>query len=375
MAVLPVLVCCGSPATRLERLGGGLFPPEEPGGAVLVLQGEDILFERYYGVASLGGAPVTADTRFNLASVSKQFTAVAVLQLVAAGQVDLDASVQTYFPEYTHPLWKEVRIRHLLSHSSGIPDARGYLTREQKIYGDEDLALDYLARVDSLHFPPGTAYEYLNPGYVLLGRLVERISGEPFPAYMQEHVFDPAGMGGAAYFEPGLTDAAHAYEYPREASGSEESGSDRPAGKHAWYEYDYGEETFFATRPDGGLYATAKDMVQWEKALRKCLSGAPDAILPAGLLEEAFRPQILVSGSPWSDYQNRPGTCYGFGWFLEPEKGCIYHTGDNGGFKILAARYPASDTFLLILAARADWDRYAVKTRVEKVLGFSEGGR
>ena len=366
-------VCCGGPVSQLDRMGRELFPADEPGAAVVVLQGDSIVFERYYGLASLEDhSPVTASTRFNLASVSKQFTAVAVLQLVAAGLVDLDAPVAAYFPEYTHPLWKEVRIKHLLSHSSGIPDGRGYLSREAKIHGDEALALEYLPGLDSLHFAPGSDYEYINPTFVLLGRLIERISGQAYPDYMQDHVFGPAGMTRTCCFDPTrpMPETAHAYEYPREDSGSEESGGWRTPGRHEWHEYDYGEETFFATRPDGGIYSTPRDFVRWEMALRKCVGGGGDAILPQGLLEEAFTPHTKVSGSPWSDYQNRPGTWYGYGWFIEPDKGCIYHTGDNGGFKILAARYPSSQTLLLVFSARPDWDRYAVKTRMEKMLGL-----
>ena len=362
---LPILMAaftaCSTPQTQLDALLAPVFPSDEPGAAVLVWRGGEVLYERYFGLASLpDGAPVDADTRFNIASVSKQFTAVAVLQLVADGKVALDAPVVRYFPEYTDSLWQKVELRHLLSHSSGIPDERGYLSRESKVHGDEALATEYFRWLDHLHFEPGTAYEYINPTFVLLGQLVERVSGQSFTAYMQEHVFAPSGMTQTAYIGEESPRAAHAYEYEREEGESEESGADRPGGPHVWYEYDYGEETFFGTRPDGGLYTTPRDFVKWEEAL--------PGLLPENLLLQAWTPQTEVSGSPWSDYQNRPGTWYGYGWFVEPEKGCIYHTGDNGGFKILAARYPASGTLVLVFAARADWDRYALKTRIEDIL-------
>mgnify|MGYP002625558357 CR=1 FL=1 len=85
------------------------------------------------------------------------------------------------------------------------------------------------------------------------------------------------------------------------------------------------------------------------------------------LLDEAYKPHIKVYGSNYSDYQNRPGTYYGYGWFIEPEKKCIYHTGDNGGFKNLAARYPEKKGLVLVFAARNDWDRYKVKTQIEEI--------
>ena len=91
-------------------------------------------------------------------------------------------------------------------------------------------------------------------------------------------------------------------------------------------------------------------------------------------LQTAWTPQVQVSGSPWSDYQNRPNTWYGYGWFIEPQtdstKLVIYHTGDNGGFKILAARYPEDDALVLIFANRADWDRYALMQQIEHLFGF-----
>ena len=175
---------------------------------------------------------------------------------------------------------------------------------------------------------------------------------------MQEHIFYPAGMTQTAY-NGEEKNACHAYEYDRERGDSEESSGDRTEGPHDWYEYDYGEETFFGTRPDGGLFTTPRDFVKWEQAR--------PSLLKEDLLNEAYKPHTKVSGSNYSDYQNRPGTWYGYGWFVEPEKGCVYHTGDNGGFKILAARYPEKNGLVLVFAARTDWDRYEFKTQIEEI--------
>ena len=92
------------------------------------------------------------------------------------------------------------------------------------------------------------------------------------------------------------------------------------------------------------------------------------SLLPKSLLQGAFQPHTYVSGSNRSYYQNRPDTWYGYGWFIEPKKQCIYHTGDNGGFKILATRYPQNNTLVLTFPARADWDRYGLKTKIEQIL-------
>lgn len=371
MCMTMVMGCSNPKEDSLDALFSGIFPPDEPGAAVLVMQGDKVVFDRGYGLADIRkGTRITGDTFFNIASCSKQFTAVAVLQLVQQGLINLDDKVTDYFPEYTDPVWEDIRIWHLLSHSSGIPDKRGYLTREQKINGDEALATEYLASLHELHFTPGTQYEYINPTFVLLGQLVERVSGKEFTAYVHDSIFVPAGMDETLYFDRDRQDLiprmSHGYEFDDVEDMPEERTASGSEGPKEWYEYDFGEETFFATRPDGGIYTSVHEFAKWENALRNA------AVLDREWLDMAWTPRTLVYGSEFSDYQNRPGTWYGYGWFIEPrdESPVIYHTGDNGGFKILAARYPSDGTLVLVFANRADWDRYEVKTRIEEILGI-----
>ena len=117
---------------RLKEIANELFPEGEPGASILIKKGDKIIFEEYYGLTTLPKGPKTdKNIRFNIASVSKQFTSVAILQLVSKGLISLEEkSMDYYFPEYKHPLWKKIKVKHLLSHSSGIPKARGYLTKE-----------------------------------------------------------------------------------------------------------------------------------------------------------------------------------------------------------------------------------------------------
>jgi Beta-lactamase class C and other penicillin binding proteins len=360
---------------KLDQLCSSLFPDSEPGAAVLVMKGDDIIFDKGYGIADIETKKaIDGNTFFNIASVSKQFTAVAVLQLAEEGKLSLEDPVSKYFPEFKAPFWNDIRIKHLLSHSSGVPDARGGIPRELKIKGDEKLAMSYLPDLDFLHFQPGEAYEYMNPTFVMCGAIVEKVSGQPFTEYVAEHIFKPAGMDRTLYFDPEhqelIPDMAHGYEY----EDVEDMPEERTAGSAAsdepknWYEYDYGEETFFATRPDGGIYTSTHQFVQWEKALRA------NKVLSEASRVDAQSPHTFASDSPWSDYQNRPNTWYGYGWFIEPKtdstKEVIYHTGDNGGFKILAARYPEDNALVLIFANRADWDRYEVMQQFEAILGL-----
>ena len=360
---------------KLDKLCTDLFPADEPGAAVLVMKGDDIIFDKGYGIADIDTKmPIDGNTFFNIASVSKQFTAVAILQLAEQGKLSLEDPVSQYFPEFKAPFWKDIQIKHLLSHSSGVPDARDGIPRELKITGDEKLAMSYLPDLDFLHFEPGTAYEYINPTFVLCGAIVEKVSGQSFSDYVAEHILRPAGMEKTLYFDPEHQDLipnmAHGYEYADVEDMPEERTADSAPSKETkdWYEYDYGEETFFATRPDGGMYSSTHEFVEWEKALRA------NTVLSEASRIDAQSPHTFASDSPWSDYQNRPNTWYGYGWFVEPKtdtsKEVIYHTGDNGGFKILAARYPEDKALVLIFANRADWDRYPLMQQIEEIFGF-----
>ena len=327
----------------------------QPGAAVLVMKGDKVVFEKCYGLADLEtGAPITPETSFNIASVSKQFTAVAVLQLCEQGKISLEDNVNKYFPEFTDPIWDRIKVRHLLAHSSGIPDARKGYTREERLLADDVRAIEYLPKLNFLHFEPGTQYEYMNPTFVLAGSLVERVTGQPFTDYVAEHIFAPAGMDRTRYFDPDaqelIPNMSHGYVL-REGE---------------WRERDYGEESFFATRPDGGIYTSVREFAKWELAQRG------NMVLKAETLLDAQSPKTLVSGSSFSDYQNRDNTWYGYGWFIEPQTAdsekVVYHTGDNGGFMILAARYPESETLVLVFANRCDWDRYRLMQDIERLV-------
>lgn len=386
VTALLMITACGQEAQnpqqealeKIDQICAELFPADEPGAAVLIMQDDSIIFDKGYGIADINTkVPIDGNTFFNIASVSKQFTATSVLQLMEEGKLSLEDSVAAYYPEYTNPIWKEIKIKHLLAHSSGIPDSRSkllHLTREQRILGDDSLAIAYFPLLENLNFQPGTQYEYMNPTFVLCGNLIERVSGQPFEEYVAEHVFRPAGMEHTLYFRPEIEsqipNMAHGYEYEDVENMPEERTAttvktDEPKN---WYELDYGEETFFATRPDGGIYTSTHEFANWERALRA------NTVMKAETRELAQSPKTLITGSEFSDYQNRENTWYGYGWFIEPKTDTsnlvIYHTGDNGGFKILAARYPESNALVLIFSNRADWDRYELMQQFEAALGY-----
>ena len=349
IAAHPVISVATDVTQQLDSLFESRYPNQtDPGAAVVIARGDSIIYERYFGIADIQSHhPVTADTRFNIASISKQFTVVALLQQ----GIDIDSPVSGFF-DFPQEFWHQVTLRHLASHTSGIHDSRDRSDRSKCIYATDTTSEAYFPFVDSLKFEPGTAYDYLNPSFILLARVVEQNTGMEFTEYMQEKVFGPTGMASTYYFDPDATPDTTAHGYI-------------PTGDGSWKEYDYGEETFFATRPDGGIYSTARDMLRWERAL------ANGTVLDIDALREAYSPQIEVSGSQWCDYQNRPDTYYGLGWFIDrsnPAATKVYHTGDNGGFQAYVAKYPEQEISIIVLENRNDRDRWEMAKAIDKIL-------
>lgn len=347
-------------ASQIDPIFKSIFPANEPGACVIVVKDGKIYYDNSFGLADLDTLiPITDTTSFNICSVSKQFTAAGILLLAGQGKLSVNDPVSKYFPEFKAPFFNDITLAHLMSHTSGIPDARPrtpeqwetytaiHPTRfkslaEYKLFCEEDESLRYLESLDSLVFEPGSAYEYQNPTYQILGRIIEIVSGLDLDSWMEQNIFKPAGMKSAVYHSPArkIENMAHAY-------------SADPTG--VWHRDDYGYTNFFGTKADGGIYVTPLDFVKWDAALFS------DSILPHELRRLAHTPKIDT---------DIPDTSYGFGWFIEnrpgyPEK--IYHTGDNGGFFIYEGRYDSANLFYLIFANRADWSREDISAQLDNI--------
>ncbi|MDF2935672.1 MAG: hypothetical protein K0Q90_1045 [Paenibacillaceae bacterium] len=218
-------------------------------GTVLVEQGGQILLHRGYGFASLEfGVRNTASTVYKIASITKPFTAAAVLQLHEQGKLDLDSSISAYVPEYKHGA--QVTVHHLLSHASGIPDYTALPAYNTRMKLLPDMIIQWLNDCP-LQFGPGTRTEKCNSNYVLLARIVERISGVGIEEYFHQNLFAPAGLThtGVCRNEDVIAGMAGGYSVSGEGA------------VHA----DYYEMT--GAYGSGFLYSTAGDLLQWTKAL------------------------------------------------------------------------------------------------------------
>ena len=239
----------GDIAMRIDSLMASHFPAAgEPGAAILIKCGDSIIIDKGYGVADIvSSQPIDGNTMFNIASISKQFTVVGILSLADKGLLSVGDSVAKYMPEYESGQWKKIRLSHLMSHSSGVPDLRRRLNREQMIYATDEESVAYLDTLRTFHFEPGAAYEYVNPTFLLLGNIIERVSGEKFEEFQQKNIFGRAAMK-AIYFSPDIVIPNMAHGYVKNTSGGEHDSRNKVSfeGKivrsdSAWKEYDYGE--------------------------------------------------------------------------------------------------------------------------------------
>lgn len=370
---------CSGVAERIDSLLNVNYADDAPGCAIMICKNDSIIYQSARGIADVRSRePITLNTVFNIASITKQFTTVAILKLQEMNMLSVEDNVAKFFPEFKSDIWKRVKLKHLMSHSSGVPDKRPRVDKEFMLYINDSQCLGYMMDLDELKFEPGTNYDYINPTFQLLAEVVHRVSGLDFETFQHENIFKPSNMQNVRYFDPSLKipNVAHGYI---DISATEKNTTDTDSKKdkgrlhvdyidadgHKWMEFDYGEETFFGTKADGGIYTSVNDFMNWERALMYY------QVLQNTSIMQAYIPHMIVSNSPYCMYQNRPHTGYGYGWFIDntPEREQkIYHTGDNGGFQAYAAKYPKSKVNVIMFENRNDIDRWTMQTMIEKIL-------
>jgi CubicO group peptidase (beta-lactamase class C family) len=347
-----------------DSLVGQHVRPDEPGVAVLVRRDGKTVFSRGYGVRDLRSRDrIGPDTCFRLASVTKQFTATAVMLLVRDGKLRYEDKLTDVFPAF--PAYgRTITIRQLLTHTSGLPDYETLMdaaekggaptwTAERQIHDGEVLAL--LRGETKGRFEPGTSWAYSNSGYVVLGLIVARASGKPFPDVLRDRIFRPLQMTHTLAYEQGKS------EVPQRAFGhTKEDGAFREAD----------QSPTSATLGDGGVYSNIDDLARWDEALRT------NELLSPGLMKPATTPVTLLDGSrprwpaePGED-NLAPGqpVAYGFGWFLDPWRGHarMWHHGSTRGFRSAIERFTDDAVTVVVLANRDDLDLRDLALQIAK---------
>ncbi|WP_353128204.1 serine hydrolase domain-containing protein [Parapedobacter pyrenivorans] len=347
---LALLVCSlAQPATAQDTVAIdrilAAYEGDNPGAALLVIQDGAVLLQRCYGYADLEHQKkVTPATNFRLASVSKQFTAAAILQLINAGKLGLSTTLSEAFADF--PTYGDVvTVKHLLTHTSGIPDYEDFVadTSFNPQIKDQGV-LDILMKLDSGYFTPGHQYRYSNSAYALLALLVEKYSGQPFAAYLQAHIFKPLGMTTTLAHEAGKsTVSMRAFGYTK-------------TNNH-WELRD--QSATSAVLGDGGIYSNVLDLFKWDQSLYS------DGILPDHLVKQAFAYNTLTSGDTVK---------YGYGWHLrQNESGdkVVYHTGSSTSFRNIFYRVPARRFSIILLTNRdqpVEEDMLILAERIAKAI-------
>ena len=337
----------------LEGRRGGTVPdidalftdytgPAVPGASVIVIRDGRVILRRAYGMADLTRRVAAApETDYRLASVSKQFTAMATMLLVKDGKIRYDQSIREVLPELPAAA-QAVTVRHLLNHTSGLPDYEDLIPDTQTAQVSDRDVLALLARKDTLYFPAGTQYRYSNSGYVLLGLMVERVSGLSFPAFLRARIFSPLGMTASVAHVDGADTVPHrAYGY------TPDSGQFKPTD----------QSVTSATLGDGGIYTNVDDLVRWDQALYG------GKLVDAATLRLATTPPVLPANAE---------TQYGFGWFVDSYRGVKRwrHTGETSGFRNAIQRYPDRHFSVIVLTNRNGGDPAAIAERIVDALLF-----
>jgi CubicO group peptidase (beta-lactamase class C family) len=339
-------VACRAPdksswTERLDAHLDGLASPAEPGLAVLVADDGRVAFERTIGVADLRTTrAIDSATNFRLASVSKQFTAAAAMLLVRDGKLGYEDRLTDIFPGFPG-YGQTITVRHLLNHTSGLPDYEDLMPPAdaaaplEEVQIKDDGVLDLLRTQTSGEFAPGTRWAYSNSGYVVLGLIVAKVSGRPFSEFLKDRIFAPLKMTATAAHEAGRDDV------PNRAYGHTKKDG-------LWRETDQSPTS--ATLGDGGVYSSLADLLKWDEALRG------HALLSEAEMRPALTPAPVTQGLR-NDADGSP-VSYGFGWYLNPWRGRarMWHTGETMGFRTAIMRFTGDGLTVFVLGNRADLD-------------------
>jgi len=301
---------------------------DKPGASVLVFKEDKIVFKKGYGLSNIAtNETIKPYTNFRLASVTKQYTAMSILLLVQRGKIKLEDPLSKYFSSFPS-YGKEIKIKHLLSHTSGLMDYEDLIPTNQSLQLHDTNCLQLMFKANGLYFTPGTQYKYSNTGYAILALVVEKVTGQDFAIFLKENIFKPLKMKTTVAFEDGKQAVANrAYGY------SLDNGS--------WVETD--QSLTSAVLGDGGIYTNTVEMALWIKALWSY------KLLSSEMQTNAWSRQKLNSGASIN---------YGFGWEIEDYKNETHphHGGSSIGFRNHILLFPEQKLMVMILTNRNEGD-------------------
>jgi CubicO group peptidase (beta-lactamase class C family) len=310
------------------------YTGDVPGASVIVVRADRVVLRHAYGVANLEShEAATPSTHYRLASVTKQFTAAAVLTLAEQHKLTLDDPVRRWLPSLP-PAADGITIKHLLTHTSGLIDYEDVMPEGlTKQLRDADV-LRLLEKQTTTYFAPGSQYKYSNSGYALLALIVEAASGKSFADYLHDTLFVPFAMPTSVAHDEELSAVIErAYGYSRDGAG--------------WKRTD--QSLTSAVLGDGGIYTSADELVSWIYALER------------GRFAEASLPKVETGTA---------GVQYGYGWRISQHGGrrVVSHTGESIGFRNAIVRFPDEHMAIIILTNRNEGEPYDIAMKIADML-------
>lgn len=316
-------------ASSLDSLFQTYFSDDKPGGAVLLVKSGSIIYQQAFGIADIQTKEkITTKTVFNTGSISKTFVSYGILKLAQEGKLSIDDDLYKYFPDFSNAaIARQVKLFHLLTHTSGLPDSRK-VKEENEFYltaKDEENWAPIKATQELL-FAPGSQYQYSNPAFNGLALIIEKVTGIKWQQYISHNIFKPAGM-----LQSTITDGPHpatgvAHAYVKDGTGK-------------FSELDYGEEPTFAAAGNGGIWSNVEELWKYEKAIHE------HRFLSAQTIDLSRRVY------PLKEWKEKLPSRLGLSWFIikDAEQQMIGHTGSQGGFISDYCWYPESGIFYVLL--------------------------
>lgn len=335
LVICLVTAICGcntrssSSSNEYDQIFDSIFKADEPGGAVLIAKDGKIIYEKGFGVEDINTKKkIDTKTLFNIGSISKTFVAYGILQLAKENKLSLNDNIYKYFPDFKDTsIAKKVKLYHLLTHTSGLPDIRK--TQTDSIFyltAKDEENWSPIKAADSLEFEPGTKFNYSNPAFNGLALIIEKVSGVKWQDYIKKNIMEPAGMTSSTitdgpYPESGVS---HGYNFD---------------GKK-YVEKDYGEEPTFAASGNGGVWSSVDELWKYEQAIQQ------HKFLDTVWINRSRT--VFKFENEWKDsIPSQLGLC----WFITKtsNENMIGHTGSQGGFRADYVWLPDQKIFYVIL--------------------------
>lgn len=337
-----LLAACAAPDTRMQAVDTLMRPYEGavPGASLLVLEDGAPVLRKSWGMADLeNDVPATPATNFRLASITKQFTAAAILLLAEDGQLALDDRARRWLPSL--PASQDgITLRHLLTHTSGLVDYEEIMPEDLETQLRDADVLELQEGESRVYFAPGGGWRYSNGGYALLALVVERASGMTFQEFLRQRIFLPLGMENTlAYVQGGPPVPHRAYGYSLVAG--------------EWTRTD--QSATSAVLGDGGIYSSIDDLARWDAALYD------DRLLSDESRRLAF--------TPWVESDD-PDVAYGYGWRITGDM--LWHSGETIGFRNVIIRWPERRKAIVLLTNRNDPEPYGLALGIADAVGDAD---